>query len=333
VDGKDPLTEKEKSYIRRNKAGDLKSKASESLVDSLKEKYPMAIRDEKLQLMVEDTPDDATVVATVGQFQITQRFLRGYGTYIQRVGRPQDPGSWRKLLEGVHGNIAAYEESLEQGYNSDKTVAENINRIRKYVLARSLVKKIGEEIDLTDREMFLHYLEDFELIAVEGVFSISGADGLTEEQAWLLAGELEDGRVKVKDYLGRQGISAPAFDGTYTDRDLEENIILEIEKTPVGDISTPVSTQSGYAVFKVLGKRRGEAEPFDAYLERSRRKIYLQKAYETQQEIAIRQKSRVALDYVYEQEVLVQLIDDWYRLQMAIKGQSPPGGWHGGPGH
>lgn len=330
LDAQRPLSESERKTLREDLLRRVKSEAEVSFRQHYKELYPLNVDEKKLLLLAAGKTGDGDIVATVGDFRIEVSFLHVASRFGQRIEDKTRVHEWRGLLAWLHGPLSLYEGAKASGVMEDEVVKENIARVAKYNLSKTMLKNLGDSISISDQEVFERYLRENMLFDEEGVFSIEGVLGLGREEAERLAAEVKTGDGSVVETANRLGMKGTVYEGTYRGEDFDEEIILALEKTPAGNLTGTVPAGKGYALFKVLGKSRGEALPFDTYYRGAHRKLYGEKLFAAQEEIVVRQHTRTTLRYIHDKASILRLLVEYYRLQMALGGVSPPGGWHGG---
>ncbi|MDF1527120.1 MAG: peptidyl-prolyl cis-trans isomerase [bacterium] len=336
VDEKRPLTEEEKVIIRTGKERDLQSGMVRSFISQVVAKHPLSIEEEIIESALSSNDPDVKV-GQVGDFDISVKFLRGFALYLMTaVDRPTEDTAqrWVPIMKLMHQGLALGLEARNQGMADDEAVMENLARVRKYSLANSMTLYLARENEPTPEELFSYYMEEFVPEGTEGIFSVMGYDGLTGEAAQEINRLLEEG-VPIDDIDTRSALvsGAKQMSGTYSDGDFDAAVRTALELTAVGKVTPPIETGSGWAVYRLDGKRRGEAPPYDQVTAFIKARYMQEQSSDKRTQLIIEKSKSAPPVYVVPREVIDEVIGQWLDMQKALRGVSPPGGYHqrGGP--
>ena len=98
--------------------------------------------------------------------------------------------------------------------------------------------------------------------------------------------------------------------------------MLSLEMTPSGGVTGLVETENQMGIFRVLGKKRGEAPPFDAVYEELLDRAKFQK-YETMRSaLAIESSRKYGVRFLKDKEKLLDLAAFWVSETHGQKGST-----------
>ncbi|MFV1957129.1 MAG: peptidyl-prolyl cis-trans isomerase [bacterium] len=328
---KRPLNEKELTTIRRRKEAELRSGLMESYLVQVREKFPLKIMDENLEQALNNGTKDI-IVAGVGEFDITMNFLSGYTTYLMAsVDRPRDrnPDAWKRVLFKMQTGLALSQEAVTQGMKDDEAVKENMERVRKYSLASTLLARLSEDREPTDKELYRFYLESAGQSGAGGAYSIEGITGLDQDKAGKISDLLSSGR-SIQNIINDISLPGRAeqIAGTFSESDFDEETLIAIEKTPAGEVTPPISQDGSVSVYRVLAKSRGELPPFNEAYESLKERYRQERVQNARDGVIIAMNKKYPPEYLVPREAVDKLIGQWLDMQKALRGVSPPGGFH-----
>ncbi len=332
IDGKRPLDQKERTKTKKRYADELRYKAEQGMLETFVQKYPLNVNEEALKEAL-ITGDEETVVARVGSFEVTYRFLKGFAGIIKAENRPsgREVVGWLKLFPLIHGPLAAREEAVAQGLEKSEIVKDNYTRVRKYALVNTFKDILLDEVEPGVEEVYLWYRKEMGVASTEGIFSIDGVKGLSEGGAQSVSTRLKEGKL-----LGSalkmlaHGEKYERVSGTFSDSDLERTVLLALERAPAGNAVGPVREGKSWSVYSLTAKSRGEMVPFDQVYDTVRESLLNSKYSSATKEIIFRQNQANMVKYYIEKPVIGEVITQWLNFQKALVGISPPGGYHSG---
>ncbi len=333
IDKKEPVTQEALLALRAKVGRDLRYSAIQSLKKTIKEKYPMSIDRDNLRNGLTGG-GDGLIIAKVDEFELT------FGWFRYTFETPEGLAitervpfrRWVDLVSGFHLRLAAYNEAMQQGMETDNFVKDNVDRMKKYSLMETFREKIVADTKPTDRDLYLYYRTNYATSA-EAVFSLEGVffQGLDDAQAF--ARRLADGEAVDKALAGfTSKLPMERMGGTFKEAEFDEATLIVLEKTPVGDVIGPLADTKGqYAVFKLLGKSRGESPSFDSVLENLAVPAGKEKANLEEGRIIISWSKAQPVDYIQKREVIDRLIGLWLERQKLIRGLAPEDSYHQSP--
>ncbi|MDF1536891.1 MAG: peptidylprolyl isomerase [bacterium] len=336
VDEKRPLSDSEKTGIRTRHRNELQNGMVNAYLEQVRSKYPLEIKHDALNKALGENNPEA-VVALVGNFPVTLKFMRTYAYHLMvSVDRPADDNleTWVRVINLMSPGLAMTEEAMAQGFGDDPMVQENLARVKKYSLATTMIATLARQVEPTEEELYTFYREKFGNVDEPGVFSVDGARDIDFETAEKIRGLLESG-TSLDEALSAVSLpdTGERLSGTFKDGDFDRATLLVLEKTPSGEVAGPIGIGLSYGVYRITGKRRGEMPPYDQVRELVRAQYTTNNSSDQRSDIIVRQSKANPVKYFYTREVIDKVIGEWLDLQKALRGVSPPGGFHqrGGP--
>ncbi|QYX57036.1 peptidylprolyl isomerase [Roseovarius sp. SCSIO 43702] len=214
--------------------------------------------------LAEDTPTADTVVATVGDAEITLGHM-----IVLRAGLPPQVAQLpaQTLYEAILDQLIQ-QAILEQSFEGElsKAAALTLENERRAIIAGELLGRIGENA-VTDEAVETAYKEDFVDAQKPTEYKAAHILVETEDKAKELLEELEGGADFAD--LAREHSTGPSGPnggelGWFTADMMVEPFGTTVSEMEPGTISEPVETQFGWHVVKLEDTRTQDTPPLDA---------------------------------------------------------------------
>ncbi|MDF1536832.1 MAG: peptidylprolyl isomerase [bacterium] len=332
MEDKRPLLPEEIDNMVEGAKNRLLALAVDSLKGKIPEKYPLKPVEGSLEKALE-TGDGSIVLGTVGQYEITWDWMQKVVLTLWPKGQEAvastSVNTWWSRIREVAPDLAMREEAASQGVLEEKEYKENLDRAWKDALVQTALDRMNKKSEPSDEEIFSFYIHSSgQADSPEAIFSVRGVRGLaTRDVAEDVAKDLKrelplEGLVKSSDSKGGPEV----LEGTYREGDFSEKAILTLEMTPVGDVTKPLDEKTGWAVYKVLGKKRGDLQPFEKAYAQVKNSIQQDSLKRTNMAIMERGAREYPADYLVEAGLVGEMIEEWLDARKTIRGISPSKG-------
>ncbi len=227
------------------------------------------------------------ILATVGGLQVTDRdideFLMSLG---QRGQMYNNPEGRRVVLEQVIGNKLLLLDAQRNLYEGEAAFREQLKRLKESLLISYAGEKAISGVTVTEDELKAYYEENKDKLG--GGESVNASHILveSEEKAMAVLAEIEGG--KSFEDAAKEYSSCPSKEnggnlGDFGRGQMVPEFDSAVFAMEVGEITkTPVKTQFGYHLIKLIAKNDAKEVPFaevraeleGALLNEKRRKAY-----------------------------------------------------------
>jgi parvulin-like peptidyl-prolyl isomerase len=234
-------------------------------------------------------PDGSDVVATVGDAAITTDELAdAYAQYVFRVGlEGDDPAVREGILQSLINRRLLIQSALDDGlaetdgYRAARAFAES-----KALVDRYTAQEMATELAVTEADLRREFQMSHTTYAARHLYARS-LDGARRLRARLLAGETFEA-------LARETFADPTLAasggsvGEFAHDDMDPAFEAAAFALPLGEVSEPVRTATGYSVIRVDARTTNTLVTEDAFnAKRSQLERYVRRQKRTEARFAL----------------------------------------------
>lgn len=210
------------------------------------------------------------LLATVNDSRITANQVDAQARQLSAQGKS---ASQQQILDELINLEVMQQEALKQQLEQSPEVASELRTMRARVLANALLTQVAADVSIDDDDLRKEYERQ---IAENRVSEYLASHILLDDEAKALEiiGELDNGadfaEAARKYSTGPSGPNGGDL-GWFTDGSMVPEFSAAVAQMKTGShTGTPVQTQYGYHIIKLIDKRNKEPQPFDAVAEQLR---------------------------------------------------------------
>lgn len=222
------------------------------------------------------------ILATVGDIQITEAQLTELKKNLdpKKAAQFNNPEGTKILLDELVNQELFYLNALDQNYAEEPEFVAEMEKVKVNVLVQYAIKKLMSSIDVTDEEVKAYYDENPEQF--KGAEQVKASHILvnSEEEALQVQQEIQNG-LSFDEAAKKHSTCPSNAQGGDLGFFTRGRMVPEFENAAfsmnVGEVSSPVKTQFGYHLIKLVDRQSAEVQAFDTIKEQLKQFLINQK--------------------------------------------------------
>ncbi|OPJ55379.1 peptidylprolyl isomerase [Alkalithermobacter paradoxus] len=225
------------------------------------------------------------VLAKVGNKEITKSDLEFFkkGLNPQVLMQFNSEEGQKRLLQELINQEMFYLDAIESGLDKDEEYVREVERIKAGFLKQYAINKVLMNIEITDEELLNYYNENKDLFKSPEMTKASHILVDSEDKAKQVIDEINNG-LSFEEAAQKYSSCPSNAQGGDLGVFPRGRMVPEFEEAAfamnVGEISTPVQTQFGYHIIKVLDKKEAGTKSFDEVKDQIAQQLTAQKQEE-----------------------------------------------------
>jgi peptidyl-prolyl cis-trans isomerase C len=223
---------------------------------------------------VEEKPQQPgfPVLAWVDGDTIYADDLREFESALDPVHRSDQSGvaAHREHLESFFDIMLMGNEAVARGLDRDPVVAADLEATRRQAVVEAYIEAtVGRHIQITEQELIdVFESSPYSMSVLPAHIVLPTRESAQEVYAELLSGRSFAELAKERSIDRATAVNGGAFDRYFSYDEVSGPVLQHIFDQPVGGVTEPFRTVSGYEIGKVLDRRRVDFERYRSVVQR-----------------------------------------------------------------
>lgn len=208
-------------------------------------------------------------IATFGPISITHKEFEEFTEGIPPYARPSpsDTHAVKRILDRLIYSKLLYLEALNEKLDLKEDFKKNIERARERILADLYVRKVNENIEVSEKEIKEYYSQNRENFKIPDRWDLRRIEVKAENEAREILKKIKKGE-KFDELAKNFSLAPDASNGglitNFTEKSYPEEFVKPLKTMKEGDVKGPIKLKNeNFAIIKLEKFKRGEYRKMD----------------------------------------------------------------------